>query len=83
MAAVRNNLCTYGISQGALDFKTRVRDKINEIMRLVFLQAKDRLDQKFGCFEIYSFDFVLDAADLHPILVDIDINPSLALDTQA
>ena len=37
MASLRDNLVTRGICKGALDFKTRVRDKINEIMRLVFL----------------------------------------------
>ena len=43
-----------GLTSSAEDFKTRVTDKINEVMRLIFLQTKDRLDKKFGCFEVYS-----------------------------
>ena len=49
-------------------------------MRLVFLQTKDRLDRKFGCFEVYGFDFMLHA-DLSPILLEINVNPALFLDT--
>lgn len=62
------------------DFKTRVTDKINEVMRLIFLQTKDRLDKKFGCFEVFGFDFMLDG-DLRPILLEINVNPALFLDT--
>ena len=62
------------------DFKTRVTDKINEVMRLIFLQTKDRLDKKFGCFEVYGFDFMLDG-DLSPILLEINVNPAIFLDT--
>ena len=55
-------------------------DKINEVMRLVFLQAKERLDKKFGAFEVFGFDFMLDG-DLRPILLEINVNPALFLDT--
>ena len=79
MAALRD----YFIGQGLTtvdDFKTRVTDKINEVMRLIFLQVKDRLDKKFGCFEVFGFDFMLDD-DLRPILLEINVNPALFLDT--
>ena len=49
-------------------------------MRLIFLQTKDRLDRKFGYFEVYGFDFMLDG-DLSPILLEINVNPALFLDT--
>ena len=62
------------------EFKTCVTDKINEVMRLIFLQTKDRLDKKFGCFEVFGFDFMLDG-DLRPILLEINVNPALFLDT--
>ena len=55
-------------------------DKISEVMRLVFLQTKDRLDRKFGCFEMYGFDFMLDH-ELNPVLLEINVNPALFLDT--
>ena len=71
---IEQGLCT------ADDYKTRVTDKINEIMRLIFLQTKDRLDKKFGCFEVFGFDFMLDG-DLSPILLEINVNPALFLDT--
>eukprot|EP00806_Schmidingerella_arcuata_P003033 Macronucleus_3747.p1 GENE.Macronucleus_3747~~Macronucleus_3747.p1 ORF type:complete len:207 (+),score=27.99 Macronucleus_3747:1-621(+) len=81
MAALRDDLVRRGLCT-VEDFKTRVTDKINEVMRLVFLQTKDRLDRKFGCFEIYGFDFMLDG-DLRPILLEININPALFLDTSS
>lgn len=34
-------------------------------MRLIFLEAKEKLVGKFGSFEIFGFDFMLDE-DLHP-----------------
>ena len=49
-------------------------------MRLIFLQTKDRLDARFGCFEVFGFDFMLDS-ELNPILLEININPALFLDT--
>ena len=79
MKALRDDLVARGLCT-PLEFKTRVRDKINEVMRLVFLQTKDRLDRKFGCFEVYGFDFMLDH-DLRPILLEINVNPALFLDT--
>ena len=73
----------YLIGQGKTsfeDFKVRVTDKINEIMRLIFTQTKDKLDRKFGFIETFGFDFMLDE-DLCPILLEINVNPALFLDT--
>ena len=54
---------------------------MNEVMRLMFLQIKDKLDRKFGCFEIFGYDFMLDS-ELNPMLLEININPALFLDTK-
>lgn len=80
MDALKEYLIEQGQCADAADFKTRVADKINEVMRLVFLQAKDKLDKKFGAFEVFGFDFMLDA-DLKPVLLEINVNPALFLDT--
>ena len=62
------------------EFKLRVTDRINEVMRLTFLQTKSALDCKFGCFEVFGYDFMLDD-DCNPQLLEININPALFLDT--
>lgn len=82
---VNPGLCDYLISTGAItsadQFKHKVTDRINEVMRLTFLQIKDRLDCKFGSFEVFGFDFMLDSA-LNPQLLEINVNPALFLDTE-
>ena len=50
-------------------------------MRLIFLTVKSKLDKKFGCFEIFGFDFMLDS-QLEPKLLEINVNPALFLDTK-
>ena len=80
MKSLQEELKSQGKLSSGEEFKERVTDKINEIMRLIFLQTKDRLDRKFGCFEIFGFDFMLDH-DLSPVLLEININPALFLDT--
>ena len=85
IAMTMEMLRDYFVGQGQAtieDFKTRVTDKINEVMRLVFLQSKDKLDRRFGCFETFGFDFMLDQ-DLSPILLEINVNPALHLDTSS
>lgn len=51
---------------------------MTEAMRLIFNQVKGKLNVKFGYFEIFSCDFVLEAETLRPKLVDINSNPSFA-----
>ena len=41
---------------------------------------KDRLDKKFGCFEVFGFDFMLDKK-LNPFLLEVNMNPAMFLDT--
>ena len=50
-------------------------------MKLVFLTVKDKLDKKFGCFELFGFDFLVDE-NLNPYLIEINTNPALFTDTQ-
>ena len=52
---------------------------MNEIMRLLFLQVRDKLEARYGCFEIFSVDFLL-AEDLTPRLMEVSSSPSLSTD---
>lgn len=58
-----------------------MESKIQEIMRLIFLTVRDKLDRKFGCFELFGFDFMIDS-QLRPQLIEINTNPALFTDTQ-
>lgn len=49
-------------------------------MKLMFLQFKDKLDRKFGCFEVFGFDFMLDD-QLNPYMLEVNMNPAMFLDT--
>lgn len=49
-------------------------------MRLVFTEVKDKLDRRYGCFEIFGLDFLVGADDLNPKLMDITSCPSFATD---
>lgn len=53
-------------------------DRINEIMRLLFLQVKDKLEARYGCFEIFAFDFLLEEDDLTPRLMEVSSSPSFS-----
>ena len=74
-------LVSNGIISSAEEYTEKVDSKINEIMRLMFLQMKEKLDRKFGCFEIFGFDFMLDS-QLNPYLLEVNINPAMFLDTR-
>ena len=51
-----------------------VVDGINEILRLLFLQVKNKLDARYGCFEVFCIDFLL-RDDMSPMIMDISSNP--------
>ena len=48
-------------------FNMHVIGRMREVMRLLFLQIKGKLDARYGCFEIFGVDFLLDQ-DLNPRL---------------
>lgn len=56
-------------------FQNKVIDGMLEAMKLLFLSVKDKLQGKYGCFEIFGVDFLL-AEDLTPRLMEITSNPS-------
>lgn len=78
-------LAEYLVETGKLekkeDFQDKVINKFKEIMRLLFVTVKDRLDAKFGCFELFGFDFLLDE-DLNVTFIECNTNPALFTDTQ-
>lgn len=54
--------------------------KMDEICRLLFAQVQDKLDRKYGCFELFGLDFMLDDL-LNPVLIEVNTNPALFTDT--
>ena len=74
----------YFISEGTIqnndEFTSKVTNRIKEIMRIVFLQSKDKLDRTYGCFELLGWDFLLDDK-LNPYLIEVNINPAIFTDT--
>lgn len=75
------NIIAMGKVQTREEYSVKVDKKIQEIMTLIFQVIKDKLDRKFGCFELFGFDFLLDDA-LNPYLIEINTNPALYTDTQ-
>ena len=78
--ALIDDLVARGLVQSRDDYKVRVDSKIQEITRLVFTMIKDKLDRKFGCFELFGFDFLIDD-QLNPYLIEVNTNPALYTDT--
>ena len=50
---------------------------MKEIMRLLFLQVRGRLEARYGCFEIFGVDFLL-AEDLTPRVMEVSSCPSFS-----
>jgi len=78
LSDLQGDLVRQGLLQSGDHYHSEVFARMKEVMRLIFVKSKDKLGAKFGCFEIFSFDFVLSATDLRPWLVDITSNPSFA-----
>jgi len=64
----------------AEDFDKKVITQCNEICRLLFESSKTKLESKFGCFELFGLDFLLDD-QMNPQLIEINTNPALFTDT--
>jgi tubulin--tyrosine ligase like protein 10 len=75
------NIIAMGKIQSKEEYGVKVDKKIQEIMSLIFTVIKDKLDRKFGCFELFGFDFLLDD-NLNPYLIEINTNPAIYTDTQ-
>ncbi len=50
--------------------------RISDIMMLIFHNTSEKIAKKFGYFEIFGFDFMLDSK-LNPYLLEINSNPAL------
>ena len=59
-------------------FKEAVIDRMHEILRLLFMEVKDKLDARYGCFEIFGVDFLLTERDLSPVVMKVTSNPCLS-----
>ena len=75
------SIISLGKLQSKEEYAVKVDKKIQEIMALIFTVIKDKLDRKFGCFELFGFDFLLDD-NLNPYLIEINTNPAIYTDTQ-
>lgn len=69
------------VVKSAEHFNQKVVQKCDEICRLLFESVKDKLERKYGCFEVFGLDFLLDD-NLDPQLLEINTNPALFTDTQ-
>jgi len=81
MEMLKNLFVKDGVVESAEMFDEKVTKKLDEVCRLTFLSVKDKLEQKFGCFELFGFDFILDE-ELNPHLIEINTNPALFTDTK-
>ena len=57
-----------GHANDSEDFQSKLIDKCDEICRLLFLTIKDKLQVKYGCFQIFQLNFLIDS-DLYPYLL--------------
>ncbi len=78
--ALIEDLITTGKVSSRDEYKAKVDSRIQEIMQLMFTVIKDKLDRKFGCFELFGFDFLIDDK-LNPYLIEVNTNPALYTDT--
>ncbi len=62
------------------EFQEKIVNKIDEICRLVVETIKDQIDRKYGCFELFGLDFLLDE-NLNPYLIEANVNPALSIET--
>jgi len=69
------------VVKDAQEFDNKVIKKCDEICRLLFESVKGKLERKYGCFEMFGLDFLLDDR-LDPQLIEINTNPALFTDTQ-
>jgi hypothetical protein len=79
-----DKLGDYFVDQGKVndkgEFHRKVSDNCDEICRLLFSSVSEKLERKFGCFELFGLDFMLDE-DLNPQLIEINTNPAIFTDT--
>ena len=81
MQALVDDLLATGRIQSADEYQAKVDSKIQEVMKLIFNVVKDKLDLRYGCFELFGFDFLIDD-NLNPSLIEINVNPALYTDTE-
>lgn len=75
---MKEHLKEKGLVTSDAHFKELVEDKICEAMRLLFLSVKDKLEARYGCFEIFGLNFLLTENNLEPKFVDITSCPSFS-----
>jgi len=80
MEGLKNHFLEQKIIESGEEFDQKVVKRLDEICRLAFESVKDKLERKFGCFELFGFDFMLDE-DLNPHLIEVNTNPALFTDT--
>ena len=61
---LKDSLISLGHVRSDSHFKEAVIDKMNEAMRLCFQSVRLKLDKRFGCYEIFAVDFVLEQESL-------------------
>ena len=79
---LKESLISEGRVNSDAHFKEAVVDRMNEAMRLCFLAVKGKLDRRFGCYEIFAVDFVLERESLQPRLIDFTSNPSYSTELE-